>query len=84
MVYNDCMNYPHPLTDNTQTLANPGLKPISDPFMVSYMDDLHRVFTRRLEEMKRLPRRLTASEEKELRFMVEELIRAKNGSIEAE
>ena len=71
------------LTNNTLTLNDLAAKPISDPFMVSYMDDLHRVFTRRLEEMKRLPRRLTASEEKELRFMVDELIRAKNGSIEA-
>lgn len=66
------------------TLCDSGARPIPDSFIVSYWEDLHRVFLRRLEEIKRLPRRLTASEEKELRFMTEELIRAKNSSFEAE
>ena len=72
------------LTDNTLTLADLDSRPVSDPFLVSYWSDLHRVFLHRLEEVQHLPRRLTASEEKELRFMVEELIRAKNSSFEAE
>jgi hypothetical protein len=72
------------LTNNTLTLCDLGAKPISDLFMISYLNDLHHLFLRRLEEMKNQPRRLTAPEEKELRFMVEELIRAKNSSIEAE
>lgn len=52
----------------------------ADAFLVSYWEDLKGVFLRRLEEVRRLSRPLTEREEKELRFMVEELIRAKNSS----